>query len=473
MQPHTKLSRLSRTKVPSTKRILHLGIGAFHRAHQAWYMNRLIDSGETGWALAAGNIRPEMAQMLRDLSAQGGEYTLETVTPAGDFAYEHIRSITDVLPWSRDLHELVALGRQPGTRIISFTVTEAGYYLNQHRQLDLSYADLRSDLEQGSQLTIYGALCSILRARLDDAAGPVTLLCCDNIRSNGDRFKTGLRDFLLRRGESDLLGWVQANTTCPNGMVDRITPRPPAEAKERVKAALDITDECVVMAEAFCQWVIEDDFCNGRPPWEKVGVEMVSSVSPYEEAKIRILNGSHSCIAWAGAIRGFHTIHEALTDEAIGRMARAYVTQDVIPCLSHSPVDLARYRDTVLNRFGNPHIKDTIERVAADGFAKLPGFIVPTIAERLADQQPFASAAVLPALFLVFLQYRAAGKIPFTYRDQAMDEAAVDAILGASDVVHAFCASPILWGALAGNQRLEAGIRHAYLSIQQWSEAGP
>jgi D-arabinitol 4-dehydrogenase len=468
MQQRTNLSLMSHTNPIATKRILHLGVGAFHRAHQAWYLNRLIDSGDTRWALAAGNIRPDMAQLLHDLRTQDGQYTLETVTPAGVFSYELIRSITDILPWSPDLEAVVAFGRRPDTRIISFTVTEAGYYLNQHQQLDLSYADLRSDLEQGSHLTIYGAICSILRARRDDDAGPVTLLCCDNIRSNGEHFRIGLLDFLARRGEIDLLAWVQDNTTCPNGMVDRITPRPPAEAKERVQAATGITDACAVMAEDFSQWVIEDHFCNGRPPWEKVGVALVSSVLPYEEAKIRILNASHSCIAWAGAMRGFNTIHEALADPAIRQMARAYVTEDVIPCLSPSPVDLARYRDTVLDRFSNPHIKDSIERVAADGFAKIPGFIAPTIAERLAQQQPFARTAVLPALFLIFLQQRAAGEIPFAYKDQAMDEAAVDAILGAPDVIHAFCGIPVLWGALAGNPTLEAGIRDAYLALQQW-----
>ena len=453
---------------PSTQIILHLGIGAFHRAHQAWYLNRLIDSGETGWALASGNIRPDMNQLLQDLSEQGGQYTLETVTPAGIFSYERIHSISNILPWSPELDALVALGRRPETRIISFTVTEAGYYLDQHQQLDLSYPDLRSDLEQGTQLTIYGAICSILRARHRDNAGAVTLMCCDNIRSNGEHFRAGLLHFLVQRGETDLLAWAQANTTCPNAMVDRITPRPPAEAKARVKAATGIVDECALMAEDFCQWVIEDHFCNGRPSWEQVGVEMVDSVLPYEEAKIRILNASHSCIAWAGALCGLQFIHEGVAHAEIRKMASDYVTQDVIPALSPSPVDLARYRDTVLDRFSNPYIKDTIERVAADGFAKIPGFIAPTIAERLAQQQTFASTAVLPALFLIFLQQRAAGKVPFAYKDQAMDEAAVREMLGATDVVHAFCSSPVLWGALAGNQTLEAGIRRAYLILQQW-----
>lgn len=446
---------------------MHLGIGAFHRAHLAWYLNRLIDSGETGWSLASGNIRPDMHQLLSDLAEQDGQYTLETVTPAGVFSYERIRSISRILPWSPDLDALVATGRRPETRIISFTVTEAGYYLDPHQQLDLSFPDLHSDLKDGTQLTIYGAICSILRARHFDDAGAVTLMCCDNIRSNGDHFRAGLIHFLELRGETGLLAWVRDNTSCPNAMVDRITPRPPAETKQRVKDATGVDDACAVMAEDFCQWVIEDCFCNGHPAWEKVGVEMVASVLPYEEAKIRILNASHSCIAWAGALHGLEYIHEGVADAAIRQMASDYVTQDVIGCLSPSPVDLARYRDTVLERFGNPYIKDTIARVAADGFAKIPGFIAPTIAGRLARQQSFACSAVLPALFLIFLQQRAAGKIRFAYQDQAMDEAAVRAMLGAADAVHAFCSSPVLWGALAGNPMLEAGIRDAYLSLQQ------
>ncbi|WP_240162332.1 D-arabinitol 4-dehydrogenase [Glaciimonas sp. PAMC28666] len=466
MQPHAKHNLMSHTTPLSIKRILHLGVGAFHRAHQAWYLNLLLEGGETKWALAAGNIRPDMPELLLDLQAQGGEYTLETVTPAGIFSYERIRSISDILPWTADLKAVVAVGRHEDTRVISFTVTEAGYYLNQHQQLDLSYDDLRSDLEQGTQLTIYGAMGSILRARRDDDAGPVTLLCCDNIRSNGDHFRKGLLDFLARRGEPALLTWAQDNITCPNGMVDRITPKPPAEVKDRVKAATGLHDKCAVMAEEFSQWVVEDHFCNGRPPWEKVGVEMVTSVMPYEEAKIRILNASHSCIAWAGALKGFDTIHAALADPVIKQMAFDYVTDDVIPCLSPSIIDLAQYRDTVLDRFSNPYINDTIERVAADGFAKIPGFIAPTIAERLAQQQPFVSTAMLPALFLAFLQSRAAGNITFSYKDQAMDEATVASILNAADCVRAFCGNALLWGPLAGNAILEANVRDAYLSIK-------
>lgn len=451
-----------------THNILHLGIGAFHRAHQAWYLNRLIASGDNSWALASTNIRPDMNPLLGALAEQGGQYTLETVTPAGVFSYERITSISKIVPWSPNLDGMLALGRHPDTRIISFTVTEAGYYLDAQQAIDLSFLDVRSDVENGTQLTIYGAICSILRARHEDKAGAVTLMCCDNIRSNGDHFQKGLLHFLQLRGEAGLLAWVKSNTSCPNAMVDRITPRVPAETRERVKAATGITDPSAVMAEEFCQWVLEDHFCNGRPAWEKVGVEMVASVLPYEEAKIRILNASHSCISWAGAILGLKYIHDGVLHAGIRAMAEAYVTQDVIPALSPSPVDLVLYRDTVLDRFSNPYIEDTIERVAADGFAKIPGFIAPTMFERMAQQQSFASTAVLPALFLTFLQYRANGKIAFPYKDQAMDEAAVQAMLQSGDVVHAFCASAVLWGEHAGNPVLEAAIRGAYLTIAEW-----
>jgi D-arabinitol 4-dehydrogenase len=460
---------------PPGKRILHLGIGAFHRAHMAWYLNRLIESedgnkdgGADGWYLASGNIRPDMPELLADLRGQDGAYTLETVTPAGVFSYQRIHSIASVLPWSQDLREIVDFGRAPETRIISFTVTEAGYFLDAERALDLSYSDLRSDLDSDSRLTIYGAIAAILRARREDGAGPVTLLCCDNIRGNGDHFKAGLQAFLERRGEHALLDWAAHNTSYPNGMVDRITPRPPAELKARVLAATGVQDACPVMAEEFCQWVVEDHFSGGRPAWEKVGVEMVETVVPYEEAKIRILNASHSCIAWAGALRGYTYIHEATLDPAIAALAHAYVTQDVIPCLTPSPVDLAQYRDTVLERFSNPYVKDTIERVAADGFAKIPGFIAPTIAERLAAGQSPSATAVLPALFLAFLQARAAGHIAFTYRDQAMDEAAAQAILAAQDPVSALCANTVLWGALAGTPALEAAVREADAAVRAW-----
>ena len=353
--------------------------------------------------------------------------------------------------------------------MISFTVTEAGYYLNDQGGLDTTFDDLAADLARARRgeagNTIYGALCAVLRARSAAAAGPVTLLNCDNLRHNGARFRAGLLEFIDLAGDPALLAWVQAHTRCPNAMVDRITPRPPPDLRERVRAATGWDDAAPVTGESFIQWVIEDDVIAGRPAWEQVGVQMVDSVAPYEEAKIRILNASHSCIAWAGTLVGLQFIHEGTLNPAIQRMAFDYVTDDVIPCLSRpgapSPVDLPVYRDVVLERFANPAIRDTNQRVAMDGFSKIPGFIAPTIRERLAQGAGIDSVAMLPALFLAFLQRWHRGELPYSYQDQGMDPAVAHAICAAGDPVAAFCADGTLWGAIAGDARLVDAVRRA------------
>jgi D-arabinitol 4-dehydrogenase len=452
--------------------MLHLGLGSFHRAHQAVYLQNLIDSGDNSWSLAGGNLRPDMADTIAALERQGGQYTLETVTPAGELRYERITSIRRVIPYKPSLAGLIALGAEAKTRIISFTVTEAGYYLDAKNKLDLSFADLASDLERVRRgepgQTIYGALTAILRARMAANGGKVTLLNCDNLRHNGERFRSGLLQFINMVGDQNLLAWVESNTTSPNAMVDRITPRPAPEVRTRVKAAAGWDDAAPVMAESFIQWVIEDDFCNGRPAWEKVGVQMVDSVAPYEEAKIRILNASHSCIAWAGTLVGYQFIHEGTHDAVIRQFAHDYVTDDAIPCLTPSPIDLASYRDVVLERFGNPAIRDTNQRVAMDGFSKIPGFITPTIRERLSKNQSIASVAMLPALFLAFLQRWHRGQIPYTYQDQGMDEAAAHAMCDAADPVAAFCSDSVLWGPQAGDARLIAAMRTAQSRVSHF-----
>jgi D-arabinitol 4-dehydrogenase len=449
--------------------MLHLGLGFFHRAHQAWYLHRLIESGDTRWVLAGGNTRPDMMDVIAGLAAQGGAYTLETVAPGGERSYTRIAAIKTVVPYHPSLAGLIALGADASTRIISFTVTEAGYYLDAKDRLDLNFADLAADVEAARQgrpgRTIYAALVSILRARMRGSGGKVTLLNCDNLRHNGERFRSGLLQFIALLNDSALHDWVIANTTSPNAMVDRITPRPGPDVAARVRRATGWGDAVPVMSESFIQWVIEDDFCNGRPAWERVGVEMVESVNPYEEAKIRILNASHCGIAWAGTLAGYRYIHEGTRDTAIRQIAWDYITHDAIPCLSTpeqpSPIDLASYRDVVLERFGNPAIRDANPRVAMDGYSKIPGFIAPTVRERLAQGASIASVAMLPALFLAFLQHWHRGEIPYEYQDQAMDPHAAHAICECSDPVAAFCRDPVLWGPLAGDARLVAAIRAA------------
>jgi D-arabinitol 4-dehydrogenase len=361
--------------------ILHLGLGAFHRAHQAAYLQRLHDLGERDWTLVAGNLRPDQLAVEAALIAQGGAYTLETVAPDGRRERERIRSIGRVIPYDPQWRELIAVGAQPATRIISFTVTEGGY---------------------GDGAPIYAALEAILRRR----TGPVTLLSCDNLRGNGERLRA-------RFGGAD--------ATFPNCMVDRITPRP--------AAAPD------VMCERFAHWVIEDRFAAGRPRWERAGVQLVSSVAPYEEAKIRILNASHSALAWAGALRGCTYIHECVADPAVRAGAEAYVTEEVIPCLRPSPLDLEAYRDQVLERFANAALADTVARVAGDSAAKARAFVLPTLEDRLRAGLPIARTAHLAALFHRFL--------------------------GGRQAVEAFCADASVWGSAAGDARFVRAVKAA------------
>lgn len=454
--------------------MLHLGLGSFHRAHQAVYLNALRAAGDTRWMLASGNIRPDTTGAIAALHAQNGRYTLETVTPAQEQSYTLIESITTVVPFESTLSDLIALGADANTRIISFTVTEAGYYLDPSYQIDLNLPEVAADISAAKEGrpggTIYGALTAILRARRQQGGGPVTLLNCDNLRHNGQRSRAALLQFIERVGDSELLAWVQSNTTSPNAMVDRITPRPTADVAERVKAATGRDDSAAVMAESFIQWVIEENFANGRPDWETVGVEMVQSVTSHEEAKIRLLNATHSCIAWAGTLAGFQYIDEGARHPAIRKMAFDYATDDAIPLLKPSSINLEAYRDVVLDRFSNATLKDTNQRVAMDAYSKIPAMIAPTIRERLKRGESIHSVAMLPALFLAYLQRWHTGGIPYVYEDQAMDDEAAHAVCTAADPVVAFAADPVLWGDLVQDTRLIEALRHAYNRVKQFEQ---
>jgi D-arabinitol 4-dehydrogenase len=365
------------------------------------------------------------------------------------------------------LTALIAQGAEPETRVISFTVTEAGYCLDANLRLDRGNPDLRADLA-GAKTTIYGAVAAILRRRLSRNGAPATLLSCDNVRHNGERFHNGLLEFLELRGEKDLSGWIRDNIPCPCCMVDRITPRPGPDLPGRVLARTGFADQAPVMSEAFVQWVVEDRFAAGRPALEKVGVEMVADVAPYEEAKIRILNASHSCIAWAGTLAGLTYIHEGTLTPAILELAHAYVTRDVIPCLTPSPLDLAAYRDATLARFGNPNILDTNQRVAADGFSKIPAMVAPTLVERYAAGAEPAAAAMLPALFFLFLAKWRENKLPYAYQDGVMDAAKTRARFNSGDPLGAFAADAALFGQLGGKAKFAELLRRSVAKAEAW-----
>ncbi|BDR16536.1 D-arabinitol 4-dehydrogenase [Vibrio sp. STUT-A11] len=448
---------------------LHIGLGSFHRAHQAWYLHKLLETGDQSWHIAAGNIRNDSESTVETLREQNGEYVLETVSPAGEREYEVIKSIQTLLPWQEDLAPLIEEGAKSQTKVIAFTVTEGGYYLKTDHSLDVDNAVLKADLSGGHQ-TIYGTVTKILERRMADNAGAVTLLNCDNVRHNGERFRDGLMEFLTLTGKTDVLQWVKENTTSPNTMVDRITPRPAEDLPYRIKEQTGIEDNAPVMGEAFIQWVIEDSFKDVRPALESVGVEMVESVIPYEEAKIRILNASHSCIAWAGTLVGQSFIHESTLTDYIYKIAHDYVSQDVIPCLGDNGIDLQTYLEVVLERFTNPYIKDTNQRVAADGFSKIPAMITPTMIECYQRGVTPDATAMLPALFFVFMHQWHKGLLPYEYQDGILDENAVHSMFDSEDPVAVYAQDVALFGELAGRADFETLLRDkiaaAYSMIQ-------
>ena len=443
---------------------LHIGLGSFHRAHQAWYLHRLQVMGDKRWSIAAGNIRNDAEHFVQALSAQKGRYVLETVSPEGVSEYEEITSIQKLIPWQADLQPLIAEGADPKTKVIAFTVTEGGYYLNTSHKLEVNNPDLAADLKGGCK-TIYGVITRILEARMANNAGPLTLLNCDNVRHNGERFHDGLVEFLQLTGKQDVIDWLSTNTTCPNTMVDRITPRPAAELPARIKAQTGIADKAPVMGETFIQWVVEDNFRDVRPALEKVGVELVASVIPYEEAKIRILNSSHSCIAWAGTLIGQKYIHESTMTDFIYQIADRYVTEDVIPCLGDNGIDLPTYRDVVLKRFTNPHIQDTNQRVAADGFSKIPAMIAPTLRECYQRGARPNATAMLPALFYVFMEQWHHGKLPYEYQDGILDAPAVHAMFQSADPVAVYASDKALFGDLTEREDFAALLREKIADV--------
>ena len=449
----------------STSTVLHLGLGAFHRAHQLAYMQALRDAGDVGWRSVSANIRPDADDPAPILARQDHAYTLEVTSSSGAREYRRITVLDAALPCTPGLEQALAVGAATSTRIVSFTVTEAGYHLDADGVLAAGSDDLRAALDAARQgqpgTTIYGVLAAILRRRQQQGSGPLTLLCCDNLRHNGRRVQAGLRQFLALAGAVDLAAWVEEHTSFPNTMVDRITPSASAALFARVRAATGREDRAAVGCEAYMQWVIEDDFRNGRPAWERVGVQLVDAVEPFEEAKIRVLNASHSAIAWAGSLAGHRHIHAALRDPRIHALVHAWITDGVFDCLRPSPIDLDAYRDQVLERFAGDAIQDTVERVLVDSFAKLPGFVVPTIRDRIRFKLDLEAVAILPALFLRVLLRWCAGTLATAYRDQARERAGravIDAICDAADPVAAFCAEPLLWDELAGDPRLVRAI---------------
>lgn len=458
----------TQNSTPSTHSTwLHLGAGAFHRAHQSWYLNELHKLGDTRWSLALGNIRNSASQATLDqLGRQQGVYTLEVISPEGDIDYQTITAIKKVIPWDANLSQLIQVGADPETKLISFTVTEGGYFLKDDGHLDLNHPVIVQELADPNPIaTVYGVLVAILRQRLATQAGPITLLNCDNLRHNGDCLRTGLNEYIAALGDKALAAWCDQSISTPNSMVDRITPQTDEALLDRLAEQGIDNDQVPVACEAFSQWVIEDDFIAGRPELERVGVEFVEDVLPFEEAKIRVLNASHSGIAWAGALLGVQSIDESLTPQ-VQEWIRHYIGQDVTAALSKGPINLDEYCKTTLHRFSNAKVRDTNQRVSSDSIAKLQQFILPTLKTRYQQGEVPKATLVLVALWYLFMQRRAAGTLPFEYQDRAIDSVPFEAIFAEEDSLKAFAQSPALMGSLAEHPTFTEDLREIVKQVE-------
>ena len=359
--------------------IVHFGIGAFHRAHQAWYTNAAMNAGERDWMITGVSLRsPTVAQQL---NPQDGLYSLTECSAEGQ-ATRVIGAVRRVLVASANADAVVAALAMPETRIVTFTVTEKGYCRAADGSLDPFLA------HEGS---IYAFLEQSLRTRRDAGLPGLTLLSCDNLANNGRQLERLTRAFLDQR-DLALARWVAAECTFPNAMVDRIVPATTAQDRKAVAAATGLEDDGAVMTEPFSQWVIEDKFAGPRPSWDKVGAELVTDVAPYETAKLRMLNGAHSALAYLGLERGHSYVHEAVADTNIRPLIEQLMRTEALPTVDAAPgQDLAAYADALLARFANPALNHRLIQIAMDGSQKIPQRWLETLAENQRMGRPCPS----------------------------------------------------------------------------------
>ncbi|MEM1341676.1 MAG: mannitol dehydrogenase family protein [Pseudomonadota bacterium] len=384
--------------------IVHIGLGNFHRAHQAWYLHRLMQQGQAlDWAILGAGVRPADIQMRQRLLTQDCLSTLICLDPEGRSA-EIIGAMQDFLPVDPEgpgpHGALIAAMADPRIRIVSLTVTEGGYFLDPATgALDTEHADIRHDgANPQAPRTAFGAMLAALTLRRAAGHPPFTAQSCDNLQGNGDILR-GVLVGLARLADPGLAAWLEAEGAFPNSMVDCIVPATGA-AELTLARDFGIEDAAPVTHEAFRQWVIEDRFAAGRPPWEAVGATLTADVHRYEAMKIRMLNGGHQVLANAGELLGLETIAECATHASIAalfdRVQREEIVPQVEPVPEMAPLD---YLALIKRRFANPQIRDTARRVAFDGSARHPGFLLPVLRERLAAGAPVSGLALTQALW--------------------------------------------------------------------------
>ncbi|WP_224815523.1 mannitol dehydrogenase family protein [Hasllibacter sp. MH4015] len=380
--------------------IVHIGLGNFHRAHQAWYLHRLMQQGKAlDWAIIGAGVRSYDAKMRDKLAAQDYLTTLIELSP-GRTGVEVIGPMIDYLPIEEGNAALIAQMAEPAIRIVSLTVTEGGYYTDPVTgAFDADHPDIRHDVgSPHAPATVYGAIVEALRQRRAAGHGAFTVQSCDNLQGNGDILRQTVLG-LARLIDDDLADWIGQAAAFPNSMVDCIVPATGA-AEIALAQSHGIDDAAPVCHEDFRQWVIEDAFCAGRPPWEDAGATLTRDVHSFEAMKIRILNAGHQVIANAGELLSLDTIADCMADPDVAALFEKVQREEITPHVSSvpgtTPLDYLRL---VQRRFANPEIRDTTRRVAFDGSARHTGFLLPVLRDALAIGKDVEGLALVEALW--------------------------------------------------------------------------
>ena len=371
--------------------IVHLGVGNFHRSHQAMYLDTLMNGGAAlDWGICGIGLQPSNVAMRDALAAQDGLYTLVIRHGDGSWDARVIGSIVEYLFAPDDPEAAIEKMAAPATRIVSLTVTEGGYGLDAVTgEFDAADESVLADLRPGAApRTVFGLVTEALARRRARGIPAFTILSCDNIQGNGHVSRRAFTAFARLR-DPELADWITAHVRFPNCMVDRITPKTTDEDRAELSRRFGLDDQWPVLCEPFTQWVLDDDFADGLLPLEDVGVQIVPDVEPYELMKLRLLNASHQALCHPGRQVGYRFVHEVTTDPLFARFLLDYMTAEAIPTLQPVPgVDLPGYAHQLIERFSNPEVRDTVARLCANASDCIPKFLLPVIRQQLAAGGP-------------------------------------------------------------------------------------
>lgn len=380
--------------------ILHIGVGNFHRAHLSWYLHRLMQKDlAKDWAIIGSGITQYDVKMREGLQVQDFLTTLIELDPEGNQSCEVVGPMIGYVPVEKNNQKLIIAMSDSNIRIVSLTVTEGGYFLDENGDFNLKHPDIIHDINNPDiPKTVFGVIVSALKNRKKNNIGPFTGLSCDNLMQNGNKLQQAIIG-IAKEQDLELSEWINQNCTFPNAMVDCIVPRT-GEIEIDIVRNLGIEDLAPVSHEDFRQWVIEDKFCKGRPPWEKVGVQFSDNVHGYEDQKIRILNGGHQILANAAELLNIETVRDAMKNKMIVSLLEKIEKDEIIPHIKPVPgYTPLEYYELIASRFSNPSIQDTTRRVAFDGSSRHAGFLVPSIKDGIKHNISIIGLSLAEALW--------------------------------------------------------------------------